>query len=246
VLAKACANDANGKFANRFKTALANHAIRKRNAERAARAERECPGTYDVLYCDAPYQDAGDGDPSNTRSTTAKYETQSNQWLCTLRVNGRLVRDLIAANGVLFYWASPAHRDNGDAHRVAKAFGFPDYQGEIVWDKMQLGKGGWIRNQHELLLVFTKGRVAAPTDAAFKSVYSFKRSPVHSQKAEEFLGLIIKATPNMRRLELFNRARAPNESGAFDAWGAPIGFDVWGNEAAKRPAGAELHGAKAA
>jgi N6-adenosine-specific RNA methylase IME4 len=84
------------------------------------------------------------------------------------------------------------------------------------------------------LLVFTRGTIHVTTDAAFRSVYSIKRSPVPSRKPEEFYGLIAKATPGLRRIELFNRARKPNETSTFDKHGAPKGFNIWGYEAARR------------
>jgi len=154
--------------------------------------------------------------------------------ICELRVNGRRVKDLASPNAVLFLWATAFHYRNGDAERVARAWGFPHFAGEIVWDKIRPGNGNWVRAQHEYLLVYTRGTIHVTTDVALRSVYSIKRSPVPSRKPDEFYGLIAKATPGLRRIELFNRARKPNETTAFDKHGAPKGFEIWGYEAARR------------
>jgi hypothetical protein len=60
---------------------------------------------------------------------------------------------------VLFLWATVPMLPH--ALEVMAASGF-SYKSSFVWVKPRAGTGYWNRNQHELLLVGTKGNVPAP------------------------------------------------------------------------------------
>jgi hypothetical protein len=77
-----------------------------------------------------------------------------------------------------------------------------------------------VRNQHELLLVATRGDMPSPSPANRPpSVISAPRRE-HSRKPDEAYALIEAMYPALPRLELFGRQRRP-------------GWDVWGNETDK-------------
>jgi hypothetical protein len=71
----------------------------------------------------------------------------------------RSVPSIAAKNCVLFLWATiPMLLD---AHEVMKGWGFA-YKSHVIWEKADLGAGYWVREQHELLLIGTRGRIPAP------------------------------------------------------------------------------------
>lgn len=146
------------------------------------------------------------------------YPTMAIGDICALRV------DLLAARHAhLYLWAPDPFILNGAAMAVARAWGFEPLR-FLVWAKRGLGLGKFPRPQHECVLVCRRGKLPFLVDDVgsvqvwkmpyAKSGGSYGR--VHSQKPDEFLELVERASPGPR-IELFaRRARA--------------GWDRWGNE----------------
>lgn len=124
------------------------------------------------------------------------------------------VEALAAPDAVLFLWATAPLLPGGLS--VVDAWGFA-YKTCMVWDKERMGLGHWVRVQHELLLIATRGKPSLP---AVKDTRSVIREPrgKHSSKPNQARHDIEKMFPQAKRLELFARGR-------FDDW------DAWGNEA---------------
>jgi N6-adenosine-specific RNA methylase IME4 len=136
----------------------------------------------------------------------------------TEAIASRPVSMIAAEDCVLFLWATVPMLE--DALSVLRAWGFK-YKSHVVWDKVRIGTGYWFRNQHELLLVGTKGNVPGPSmGSQFASVVTIARKK-HSAKPERFLELIEQYFPTLPKIEL-NRRGAPRP-----------GWDAWGNEAEK-------------
>lgn len=134
----------------------------------------------------------------------------------TGEISARDVGGIAADDCVLFLWATapmlPA------ALTVMAAWGF-EYKSHCIWDKMIAGTGYWFRNQHELLLVGTRGHVPAPAlGTQLPSIMQSARSE-HSAKPDVILNWIDRQFPSLPKIEL-NR-RGP----------ARPGWDAWGNEA---------------
>jgi N6-adenosine-specific RNA methylase IME4 len=134
-------------------------------------------------------------------------------------IKARDVASIAADDCVLFLWATSPMLPQ--ALEVMEAWGFT-YKSQIIWHKTrpgaQRGTGYWFTNEHELLLVGTRGNVPAPAPGTqWPSLIS---APVgkHSEKPEVFLQMIEAYFPNLPKIEL-NR-RGPARPG----WGA------WGNE----------------
>jgi N6-adenosine-specific RNA methylase IME4 len=120
-----------------------------------------------------------------------------------------------ARNAVLFLWVTSPHLDQG--LRVILEWGFK-YKSSAIWTKPRPGTGYWWRNQHELLLVATRGKWPAPKPKErAASLYEFPTTK-HSEKPTAIRDQIAGWWPDARRLEMFARSRA-------DGW------DSWGNEA---------------
>jgi N6-adenosine-specific RNA methylase IME4 len=130
----------------------------------------------------------------------------------------RDVASIAAEDCVLFLWATvPMLRE---ALQVMDAWGFT-YKSHAIWNKVHIGTGYWFRNQHELLLVGTKGDIPAPAmGEQFASVLTIARKE-HSAKPEQFLELIEQYFPTLPKIEL-NRRGPPRPS-----------WHAWGNETTK-------------
>jgi N6-adenosine-specific RNA methylase IME4 len=95
-------------------------------------------------------------------------------------ITARDVPSISADDCVLFLWATVPMLTR--ALEVMAAWGF-DYKSHVCWEKDRTGTGYWFRNQHELLLVGTKGNIPVPAPGTeWPSVI---HAPVreHSRKA---------------------------------------------------------------
>jgi len=193
--------------------------IVKREGNRALRLERLRDAgplkvgarRYAVIYADPPWRYEGASDP--TRTAENHYETMATRDICALPV-----ADVAGLSCVLYLWATPPKLS--EAMDVIRAWGFTYVTG-AVWDKQRMGLGSWFRLQHEHLLIATRGDVPPP--APELRVRSVLRAPRgrHSAKPNQMRELIASQFPDVPKVELFARERAP-------------GWDAWGNESPPR------------
>lgn len=173
-------------------------------------AQLETPIKYPVIYADPPWR-YGHA-ISVSREIENQYPTMSLEEICALNVS-----ELSSEDAVLFMWATSPKL--AESMRVIEAWGF-EYKTCAVWDKEKIGMGYYFRQQHELLLVATRGAIPAPpVEQRFGSVFRFERPELHSQKPSHFAELIERFYPKLPKIELF--CRAPRK-----------GWSVWGNQAA--------------
>jgi hypothetical protein len=134
--------------------------IRRRHEERIAKLAAISAGNsalpterrYPVIYADPPwrYQQMG----VTGRSVENHYPT------LTLDQIGALpVSEIATDDAVLYLWTTAPHLE--DSFRVITAWGF-GYRTNFVWVKDKIGLGFHLRNQHELLLVATRGDIPTP------------------------------------------------------------------------------------
>lgn len=166
---------------------------------------------YGVIYADPEWQFKFYSEKGKTNSSADNhYDTSPLE-----EIKSRDVESISAKDCVLFLWATAPMMPQ--ALEVMWAWGF-EYKSQCVWRKSKPGTGYWFRNQHELLLVGTKGKIVAPADGTqFPSVID---DPVtrHSAKPPVFYEVIERYFPNVPRVEL--NARAGRK-----------GWDSWGHEA---------------
>jgi N6-adenosine-specific RNA methylase IME4/ParB-like chromosome segregation protein Spo0J len=192
-----------------------------RRAERIERLAATCnqsaplPGDrrYAVLYADPPWHFEVYNEESGVeRAAGNHYSTMSLEQICALPV-----LNLASPDAALFMWTTVPHLR--ESFGVLVAWGF-EYKTNIVWVKDKIGLGYFVRNQHELLLVATRGDMPSPSPANRPpSVISALRRE-HSRKPDEAYALIEAMYPTLPRVELFARQARP-------------GWDVWGNETDK-------------
>jgi N6-adenosine-specific RNA methylase IME4/ParB-like chromosome segregation protein Spo0J len=197
----------------RAKKAEARHA--ERMAKVAATCNQNTPfpsdRRYAVLYADPPWHFEVYNEESGVeRAAGNHYSTMSLDEICALPAVS-----LATVDAVLFMWTTAPHlRESFD---VLAAWGF-EYKTNIVWVKDKIGLGYFVRNQHELLLVATRGDMPSPSPANRPpSVISAPRRE-HSRKPDEAYALIERMYPELPKIELFARQERQ-------------GWDAWGNEA---------------
>ena len=173
-------------------------------------------GMYRVIYADPPwvYGDSGATVDGSLGKAERHYEGLSIADLCKLPVEAHALPD-----SVLLLWVTaPLLMQNPGPRDVLEAWGFT-YKTNLVWDKVLGNYGHYVHGRHEHLLICTRGSCLPdqPTPSP-DSVYTERRSDVHSEKPEGIRTLIQRLYTRGPFLELFGRKRAE-------------GWDVFGNDA---------------
>lgn len=145
---------------------------------------------------------------TDNRKIENQYPTMTLEEICNLPVG-----DIASPDAVLLLWTtSPKLAESMD---VINAWGFV-YRTCIVWDKERIGMGYYARQQHELLLIASRGSIPVPApENRPASVIRLKRDNEHSAKPHEFYTLIERMYPEYDRIELFAR----NNREGWAAWG---------------------------
>lgn len=166
------------------------------------------PGPYDVILADPPWR--YDFVKVRRWGVEVHYPT-----LSVMEIAALPVETIAAPDSVLFLWTTSPKL--ADAFLVIQDWGFT-YKTSLIWDKGGLGMGYWVRVNHELLLIATRGKPKCPEVPGRPA--SVLRAPRrrHSQKPEAVHAIIETMLPAARRLELFARER---RSG-WDAWGLEV------------------------
>ena len=163
-------------------------------------------GPFELIYADPPWRY---GSPDSSFSPEQHYPTMTLPEIAALELPS-------AENCVLFLWIVNELLPAG--FELLRGWGF-EYQSNAVWDKQSIGPGVWLRQQHELLLIATRGKIAPPDpDQRCSSVISAPRGR-HSEKPLQAYELIERMYPHLTKLELFARGTARP------------GWTCWGNEA---------------
>ena len=133
-------------------------------------------------------------------------------------IKARDVPSISARDCALFLWATVPMLPQ--ALDVMGAWGFT-YKSSFAWVKNRIGTGYWSRNQHEILLVGTKGAVPAPAMGEQWSSVLHAPTGRHSEKPWAAYEMIEDYFPTLPKIELNARAARPG----WDRWGleAPPG-----------------------
>lgn len=129
-------------------------------------------GKFPVIYVDPPWR--YDYAETENRAIENQYPTMLLDEICALSV-GEIALD----DAVLFLWATSPKLE--DAFKVLNAWGFT-YKTSMVWDKEKIGMGYYARQQHEILLICTKGALPAPAPSARPSSVFREAREGHSSK----------------------------------------------------------------
>lgn len=157
----------------------------KREEMASSAGQPEPPeGKFDVIYAD-PWQ--REWAPSTSLKNIKALEIPSED------------------DAVLFLWSTaPKLREALD---IMKAWGF-DYKTCAAWDRKKPAAGHWFRDQHDLLLVGTKGSARPPEEdeeePPVSSVYREAGTP-QGKKPGYYYRIIELMYPDRRYLEVFGR-----------------------------------------
>lgn len=175
----------------------------------AGNASLDLAQRYPVIYIDPPWR--YDFSETDERAIENQYPTMTIEDICALPV-----QNIVTDDAVLFLWATSPKLV--EALKVIEAWGFT-YRTHAIWHKPQIGMGYYFRQQHELLLVATRGNIPAPLPADRPgSVITADRTS-HSTKPVAFAEVIERMYPTLPKLELFSRAPR-------------AGWAAWGNQSA--------------
>jgi len=165
-------------------------------------------GRFALLYGDPPWR--YEHVVSESRAIENQYPTMDLAAICALPVPA-------ADDAILFLWATSPKL--AEAMTVLSAWGFT-YRTCAVWDKEVIGMGYYFRQQHELLLVATKGDPMTPAPGDRVSSVIRSRRGAHSAKPEAVYTILEAMYPSFgerERCELFQRTPR-------------AGWTGWGNE----------------
>lgn len=162
---------------------------------------------FPIIYADpATRYVSGFGD----RSIENHYPTMTFDELCALPVG-----DLAMDSAVLLVWTTIPQLRN--TMHFIEAWGF-EYVSQWCWDKQIPGTGHWAFNEHELLLIATRGDFPAPVPGTQPRSVHHERKTDHSVKSPWFAEQIERIWPKLPKIELFARNPRP-------------GWAAWGNQA---------------
>lgn len=167
-----------------------------------------------VIMGDPPWRYEVRSENGMDRSADNHYPT-----LTTDEIIELLLKLKLPDQGVFFLWATVPMLL--DAIRVMEAIGFT-YKSHCVWVKLRPGEasgtGYWFRNDHELLLVGTRGGFPAPEMGTQWSSVQEDDVGEHSEKPEKFYELVEAYYRDVPKLELFARADADGNPVVREGW----------------------------
>lgn len=221
--------------AKRFRTETMkiNRAVRNELVSAIASKGRVSAGelpraAFPVGYVDAPWQQEAWSDETG-QDKGLMYPSMPLEEIMALCAGDK---SPFTPDAVLFFWVPMNRLDDGIA--VMRAWGF-EYVSAIVWDKIDIGMGRWVRDRAELLLIGKRGKISLAPEMGTQppSLYAEKKG-AHSRKPVWFAEQIDRLYPTMPKLEMFQRKEslADGDIRLTGTW------DFWGNQAGTPEGGA--------
>ena len=160
---------------------------------------------YNVIYADPPWR--YDFSSTTNREIENHYPTMTIDEICDLDIS-----KVAASDCVLFMWATSPKLEQ--AFQVLKSWRF-EYKTCAIWAKDKIGMGYYFRQQHELLLIATRGSLPVPEPKNRVSSLIHGTRTEHSKKPDSVYEIIENMYPEYSKIELFSR----NKRDRWDAWG---------------------------
>jgi N6-adenosine-specific RNA methylase IME4 len=164
-------------------------------------------GMFELIYCDPPWRFAIT--EFENRAIENHYPTLSLDELIALPVSS-----IAADDCVLFMWSPAAKLE--EALQLVNRWGFT-YRSGGVWVKNSIGMGYYFRNQHEHLLIATKGSPPTPRPENRPASVIVAPRTQHSKKPDLVYEVLERMYPSLRKIELFARE-------------CRKGWAAWGNQ----------------
>ena len=176
---------------------------------------------FPVIYADVPWENEVWCETTGT-AKNPPYPCMELEDICALCAGAK---SPAIENAVLYFWRKA--NNVFEALQVIDAWGF-EPKSEMIWDKVNIGTGRWVRDRHEVLMICTRGGMPAPTPGDNPpSLYSEAKT-THSRKPAWFAQQITRIYPDLPKLELFQRAQSLDEQDIRLV--ATSNWHFWGNE----------------
>lgn len=193
-------------------------------AEQGRSAPGEWPiAAYAVGYADPPWEQQAYSDETG-QDKGLLYPAMPLDEIKALCAGDR---SPFTRDAIVYLWVT-ANR-LADGIDVLRAWGFA-YVSCIVWDKVHIGMGRWVRDRHELVLIGKRGDFPGLAEGTQPhSLFSEVKSE-HSRKPVKVAEDIDRLFPDLPKLELFQRRQslAPGDvrlKGNWSFWGNESGVD---------------------
>jgi len=170
-------------------------------------------GKFGVILADPEWPDEDVWSEAGLdRAPDNHYPTSSVAEICA-----RPVGDIAADDCVLGLWITMAHLARGTHVKVLEAWGFSP-RTILIWDKVNVGMGRWVRNRLEALVIAVRGKMPCPLPGTQWEDLVVEASTIHSRKPDFAHEWFEQFFPTLTKIELNARRARP-------------GWSVWGNEA---------------
>lgn len=169
--------------------------------------------TYSIIVADMPWKFSSNSKAKPGRNAMRHYDCMTDDEISELPI-----AELSKKDSLLFMWTtSPMLRRS---IFIPEKWGFR-YVSSFVWVKSRIASGYWVRNRHEPVLLYRRGKFPRPeAKAPFgDSVINFPTRE-HSRKPPTLIDEITRIWPDEPKLEMFSRE-------------TPDGWDVFGNQTGK-------------
>lgn len=167
---------------------------------------------HEIIVIDPPWKFSSNSKEKPGRNAMRHYPCMTDDEIRALPV-----RDWAEKNCLMFMWVTaPMLRRAID---IPEAWGFK-YVSELIWVKERIGTGFWVRNRHEPVLIYKRGKFPCPRPAPFNDSIISGQQREHSRKPDFLQDHIDQTWPEMSKLEVFSRQQR-------------IGWTNWGNEVGK-------------
>jgi N6-adenosine-specific RNA methylase IME4 len=170
---------------------------------------------YNIIYADPPWS----FNFKNRKGLSNKAKENLYETMSDIDISNLPVDKIIDNNCILFLWVMSSKLPL--ALNCISLWGFEYKTVAFNWikitrkNKYHFGGGNWTRNNPELCLLATKGKIKRKSASVPELCVSQIRR--HSQKPDVIRDRIIELCGDLPRIELFARQKTP-------------GWDVWGNE----------------
>lgn len=182
--------------------------VRASKRRAVVKGQAKLEGLYRVIYADPPwsYRDSSATADGSGGKAERHYPTMSIAELCKLPVAAHTTK-----NAVLFLWVTtPLLLENPGPREVIEAWGF-EYRSMQTWDKVLGMPGKFFQVQTEHLIVAERGSCGPDNPVPKpKSIFTERRTPVHSQKPGAVRQMIERLYSEGPFLELFARDKVEN------------------------------------
>ncbi|MCF3935037.1 MT-A70 family methyltransferase [Acuticoccus sp. M5D2P5] len=168
-----------------------------------------------IIVIDPPWKFSSNSETKPGRNAMRHYPCMTDSEIAALPVS-----EWAAPDALLFVWTTAPMlvRSIG----VIEQWGGWRYVTQRVWVKSRIGTGFWVRNRHEPVLLYKRGKFPCPRPAPFGDSVIVAPQREHSRKPDELQDRIDEVWPQAAKLEAFARQSRPgwmtfgNEVGKFD------------------------------